>query len=86
MGTGEDWLNGIRAALLSVSVLSGAEKAEKAVVAMAPVTASRGLLLCGMTDIRQLEEAVGRRIYLDVGMPAGEFLILDGERLAKSTV
>lgn len=86
MGTGEDWLNGIRAGLLSVSVLRGAEKAAGAVIAMAPITASRGLLLCGMTDIRQLEEAIGRRIYLDVSMPAGEYLILDGERLGKSTV
>lgn len=82
----EKWLNGVHAGILSVTMLYGAARAETAVVVMAPVTASRGLLLCGLRDLPELERALGRRIYLDCAMPAGEYLILDGERLAKSTV
>lgn len=82
----ENWLNGVRAGILAATVVHGAEKAAHAAVVMAPATASRGLVICGMTQISQLEAAVGRRIFLDCSLPAGEFLIIDGERYAKSTV
>lgn len=83
---GEDWLRSVRAALLNVEALYGAERSRNATIIMAPITASRGLLICGMTDMRELEEAIGRRIFLDVNMPDNEYLILDGERLAKSSI
>lgn len=83
---GEDWLHSVQAALQSVAVLYGAARARSAVVIMSPLTASRGLLICSMTDIRELEERIGRRVFLDVSMPDNEYLILDGERLGKSTI
>lgn len=83
---GEDWLCSVKAGLLSVRTLYGAERASKAVIVMAPITASRGLLICGLTDIRELEERIGCRICLDVSMPDNEYQILDGERLGKSTI
>ena len=83
---GAQWLAGVRVGVLSAETLYGKERAAKAVVVMAPSTASRGLLLCGLRDIAALEDFVGRPIYLDGMMPAGEYLVLDGERLAKSTV
>lgn len=86
MHMGEDWLRSVEAGILSVQTLYGAERARSAVIIMSPLTASRGLLICGMTDIRELEERIGRRIYLDVSMPDNEYLILDGERLGKSAI
>lgn len=83
---GAQWLAGVRVGVLSAETLYGRARAEQAVVVMSPATASRGLLLCGLCDIAALEDFVGRPIYLDVMMPAGEYLVLDGERLAKSTV
>lgn len=82
----EKWVSGVRAGLLNVLTLYGYERAQKAAVVMAPSTASRGLLLCGFTELADLEGAVGRRIFLDCSMPHGEVLIIDGERYAKSTV
>ena len=82
----ENWINGVRAGILAATVVHGAEKAAQAAILMAPITVSRGLVLCGMTEISQLEAAVGRRIFLDCSLPAGEYLVIDGERYAKSTV
>lgn len=82
----DHWIDSVRAGLLAVRTLCGAERAAKAVVAMAPITASRGLLLCGLTDIADLEALLGARIFLAVDLPPDEFEVLDGERLAKSAI
>ena len=84
--TGEEWIAGVRAGLLNAQALYGEKKMRSAVVAMAPATASRGLLLCGLRDLDALAEAVGAPLYLSLSLPAGEYLILDGEKIAKGSV
>lgn len=83
---GARWVARVRVAIRETEKLVGAERAALAVVAMAPATAARGLQLCGLRDLTSLEALVGRRILLDAVMAPGEFLILDGERIAESTI
>ena len=82
----ENWIESVRAGILAVRAVYGAKAAAKAVVVMAPITASRGLLLCGLTDIADLEARVGARIFLAVDMPPNEYEVLDGEKLARITI